>query len=60
MLTVAYGSVCSQPDPAGARLAMLRKALEQLTYIEGLFFVRRSRMIKPANVPEPPLDEVRL
>ena len=29
---------CSQPDPAGARLAVLRPALEQLDYIIGLFF----------------------
>ena len=29
----------SQPDPAGARLAVLRLALKQLAYIEGLFFV---------------------
>ena len=29
----------SQPDPAGVRLAVLRLALKQLAYIEGLFFV---------------------
>ena len=28
----------AQPDPAGARLAVLRPALEQLRYIEGFFF----------------------
>ena len=27
-----------QPDPAGARVAVLRRALEQLHYIEGFFF----------------------
>ncbi len=28
----------AQPDPTGARLAVLRPALEQLRYIEGFFF----------------------
>jgi len=38
MLRLVCPLVCSQPDPAGARLAVLRPALEQLDYIIGLFF----------------------
>jgi hypothetical protein len=34
------GRVCTlaQPDPAGARLAVLKRALAQLDYLEGVFF----------------------
>ena len=38
MLRLVCPLVCSQPDPAGARLAVLRPALKQLGYIVGLFF----------------------
>ena len=38
VLWMSSGSPCGQPDPAGSRLAILRHALQQLMYIEAVFW----------------------